>query len=159
MPGDWSRVSIDYLDGQFYYDAKELLDKLPDNWVVTESSRTMQRSNKLYINYKLNGGPRAAPGGISAHNYGMAIDVALDGNPIRPGLQAIWDVKNPAWGRLVAAIWKHPRLRSGKWFHDWPHIERYKWKDFVAWRKNYEDNVRKLVHDYPALQKHLPKVA
>lgn len=156
MSGDWSRVKDkEFLEAQFSYDVHELLDKLPDPWVVTEGLRTMQRSNDLFINYRLHKGPRAAPGGISPHNYGRAIDVALDGDPIKPGLQALWLTTHPAWQRLVAAIWIHPRLRSGRWYSDWPHIEQLNWKRYVTWRKNYEDNCRYL-HSIAGLSKYLP---
>lgn len=158
MAGDFSRIRPAELEAEFYYDVRELLDKLPDNWVVTEGYRSMERSNNLFINYRLHKGPRAAPGGLSPHNYGMAIDVALDGDSFKTGLQAIWDITNPAWQRLVAAIWEHPRLRSGKWYSDWPHIERLRWKDYVAWRKNYEDNVRYL-RAVDGLAKYLPSAA
>lgn len=158
MAGDWSRINVVELEAIFYKDVKELLNSLPDRWVVTEGYRTMRRSNDLFIKYRLHRGPRAAPGGLSPHNYGYAIDVALDGDEIRPGLQAIWDVRHPAWIRLVSAIWKHPRLRSGKWYSDWPHIERLRWKDYAAWKQNYEDNVR-VLHSVAGLSPYLPRVA
>jgi len=158
MAVDWRTINRAELEPKFCEDVDFLLSGLPDLWVVTEGYRTMRRSNDLFIAYRLQGGPRAAPGGLSPHNYGYAIDVALDGDPIKPGLQAIWDVKNPAWLRLVAAIWKHPRLRSGRWYSDWPHIERLNWKDYVAWRHNYEDNVRYL-NSIAGLSKYLPNAA
>jgi hypothetical protein len=144
MAVDWSRINTDELEPEFYDDVNGLLVKQKHMWVVTEGFRSQDRSNELFVNYKLNKGVRAAPGGLSPHNYRMAVDVALDGNDIRPGVQAVWDVTHPAWVRLVADIWKHKRLRSGKWYSDWPHIEKLKWKDYVAWRHDYEANVRYL---------------
>lgn len=158
MSVDWRSVDKTSLEPKFLDDVNTLLEKQPDNWVVTEGYRSMARSNMLFVDYRLHKGPRAAPGGLSPHNYGYAIDVALDGDSVKPGLQAIWDVKNPAWLRLVAAIWKHPRLRSGKWYSDWPHIERLRWKDYVAWKQNYEDNVLYL-SSIAGLSKFLPKTA
>lgn len=155
MSVEWRDVDTKELNVQFAFDVDELLDNDSSHWVVTEGFRHIERSNKLFIDYRLHKGPRAAPGGISPHNYGMAIDVALDGDALRPGLQMLWDVKNPAWLRLVAAIWKHPRLRSGKWYSDWPHIERLNWKDYTNWRQLYEDNVRYLIGVNPALGKYL----
>lgn len=156
MSVDWRSVDKTQLNSQFAFDVHELLDRQPDSWTVTEGVRTITRSNRLFIEYHLHNGPRAAPGGLSPHNYGYAIDVALDGDPVRPGLQMLWDVKNPAWLRLVAAIWKHPRLRSGRWYSDWPHIERLNWKDYTNWRQFYEDNVTYLVGVNPTLRKYLP---
>lgn len=152
MSIDVTRIEPSALDLKFYGDVYNLLDELPDNWVVTEGYRTMERSNGLYVAYKLHKGPRAAPGGLSPHNYGMAVDVALDGDPVKPGLQAIWITTNPAWQRLIKAIWKHPRLRSGYRYSDWPHIEKLNWKDYVAWRQYAEDNMAILKHNYPELK-------
>jgi peptidoglycan LD-endopeptidase CwlK len=152
MTVDFSRIDSHDLDLEFYTDVFHLLDKLPDLWVVTEGYRTMERSNILYIDYKLHGGVKAAPGGLSPHNYGLAIDVSLDGDPVKKGVQVVWNIKDKRWLRLANAVWKHPRLRSGKWFDDWPHIEKLKWKDYVAWGKNYEDNIRMLREQYPALR-------
>jgi peptidoglycan L-alanyl-D-glutamate endopeptidase CwlK len=151
MSVDFKRIEIGQLDLEFYSDTFNLLNDLPDTWIVTEGRRSMQRSNDLYVLYKLSTGPRAAPGGLSPHNYGLAIDVALDGEPEKKGLQLVWNIKHPAWQRLVSAIWKHPRLRSGKWYSDWPHIEKLNWKDYVAWRKNYEDNALYLTGKYPTI--------
>jgi hypothetical protein len=155
MSGDWSRVDVGLLNAQFYGDVYLLLKELPDPWVVTEGNRVISRSNALFIAYKLHNGVRAAPGGLSPHNYGYAIDVGLDGDVTKPGFQPNWKITNPAWLRLVNAIWKHPRLRSGKWYNDWPHIERLNWKDYTNWRQLYEDNLTYL-RGIDGLAKYLP---
>lgn len=141
MSGDWSRVNVLELDPGFYHDCVILLNEQAAGWVVTEGHRSMSRSNDLFVDYRLHDGPRAAPGGLSPHNYGMAIDVALDGDEIKPGLQALWLTTDKRWLSLITAIWNHPRLRSGKWYSDWPHIEKLHWKDYAAWRQNYENNL------------------
>lgn len=152
MAVDWTRVDTSLLEAKFFADVNLLLDKEPYNWVVTEGSRHISRSNKLFIDYRLHGGPRAAPGGLSPHNYGMAIDVGLIING-----KMNWITTHPAWVSLVASIWKHPRLRSGKWYSDWPHIEKLKWKDYTNWRQLYEDNVTYL-RSVDGLSKYLPSV-
>ena len=77
-------------------------------------------------------GPKAAPGGKSAHNYGLAIDVALDGDP-KPGLQMLWNTGSAGWRWLKTSTVPHPRLKNGWSFGDWPHIERYKWQRYKGW--------------------------
>jgi len=163
----WRKVSKNNLDAQFLFDVSELLTQSKYTWYVTEAYRTIERSNRLWDEYKhgvvlrdanntplrdADGnirrgkkGARAAIGGLSAHNYGRAIDVVLDGSD-DPGLQMNWNTKLPGWLWLKQAIWKHPRLHSGWSFGDWPHIEQYKWKDYVPWRKTYEDNLYAVQH-------------
>lgn len=153
MSGDFTKINSNDLDLEFFGDVFDLLNTLPDAWVVVCGQRSMEESNKLYVQYKLHKGVKAAPGGLSAHNYGLAIDVMLDSDTIKPGIQPLWDTDDPAWQRLIAAIWKHPRLHSGKSFADYPHIEKLDWKDYVAWRKNHEDNMRMLFKQYPELEK------
>lgn len=153
----WGKVDQQFLEVQFLNDVHDLLHKSPFDWYVTEGYRTMERSNKLYDEY-INGivigraadgtsirgkkGPRAAPGGKSAHNYGLAIDVALDGDANKPGLQPTWDVSVKGWAWLKYSVGMHPRLRSGWRYNDWPHIERLNWSNYVGWKKNYDDNRR-----------------
>lgn len=158
----WRNISKEHLDAQFLFDVEEFLSKSPYDWYVTEAYRSIARSNKLWDEYKhgipllnANGsykrdefgeilrgkrGPRAAIGGLSAHNYGRAIDVVLD-NSDAYGLQPSWDIKLNGWLWLKRESIKHPRLKNGWSFGDWPHIEQYKWKDYTAWRKTYEDNL------------------
>lgn len=50
------------------------------DYLSTELFRTWERSGALYVVYK-RGGPRAAPAGASAHNYGLASDEALIVSP------------------------------------------------------------------------------
>lgn len=57
---------------------------------VTEGFRTPERSDELYQKY-LAGGPKAAPGGSSWHNYGMAGDVAIITNG---GASANWNAND-----------------------------------------------------------------
>lgn len=49
-------------------------------YLLNEGFRTWGRSHQLY-QAMLNGGPRAAPAGSSAHNYGMAADLVFIKQP------------------------------------------------------------------------------
>lgn len=60
-------------------------------YVVNEGFRSWARSHQLRMAY-LAGGPRAAPAGFSLHNYGLAVDLILDGSDA-PGLQPAWTAK------------------------------------------------------------------
>lgn len=130
---DWRTVNPDLLEPTFRADVEELLERSPYLWVVTHGYRSLAEQAALHKRYR-EGGPLAAPAGQSAHNYGLAIDVALDGDPEKPGLQPTWDTKAAGWTWLKAATLPHPRLQNGWSFHDWPHIQRYRWRQFVNWR-------------------------
>lgn len=119
------QVSPVGLELQFFLDVDDLLDRLPDVWYVICGFRSLEESDRLYKLYQA-GGPRAAPGGLSPHNIGEAVDVVLDGDPAKKGLQMNWNTSNPAWQRLFDAIKLHPRLHSGLSFNDEDHIESVK---------------------------------
>lgn len=55
--------------------------------------RSMGESHRLRMLYLSGKGPRAAPAGRSAHNFGLGDDSALDGDRTTPGLQADWATK------------------------------------------------------------------
>lgn len=115
-------VDITNLKSQFWSDVHTMLAGSPYTWHITSGYRSNEEQAKLYDKYK-NGGAKAAPPGKSAHNVGLAIDVAADFNG-----QESWNMTLKSWAWLFLAIWKHPRLHSGKWFGDPDHIERYNWK-------------------------------
>lgn len=86
----------------------------------TEGHRSYQRSDELHKAYLLNGGPKAAPGGFSAHNFGLADDGALivDG-------RAVWDeARFVPYGLAAEAL----GLDWGGRYRDSPHIG---WPGFV----------------------------
>jgi hypothetical protein len=119
------QASPEGLEMEFFNDVDELLETDKATWYVTEGFRSIKRSNQLYAIYK-KGGPRAAPGGLSPHNIGEAIDVVLDGDLLKAGLQMNWDANRPEWRTLFDRIKAHPRLHSGTSFNDDPHIESVK---------------------------------
>ena len=134
------------LHPQFREDVTSLLEPMPVMWVATRGKATLAEQEKLwrawlaYRAYLRGEGPpapfagKAAPPGESAHNYGCGLDVVPDGDPIRPGIQPDWTPSpGDAWHDLAAAIDEHPRLRHGRRFGDWPHIEKLHWKQFKGW--------------------------
>lgn len=155
----WGKIDLAALEPKFLSDVYDLLDDSPHTYYVTEGYRSVERSNILYDEY-INGrilgrtltgiiirgskGPKAAPGGKSAHNYGLAIDVGLDGDTNKPGFQPTWNTKLAGWTWLKVAVFKHPRLHSLYKIGDWPHIERLNWRDYVAWKRTYDDNIAML---------------
>lgn len=66
-----------------------------------------------------------AKGGQSQHNFGLAVDFTLDGNPNLPGLQPVWDdiLYEPLSDQLAIA-----GLHTGKGYHDMPHAG---WGEFI----------------------------
>jgi peptidoglycan LD-endopeptidase CwlK len=136
----WGKLDTKPLLPEFKEDVERLLGNSPYEWYVTEAFRSLERSDELYAAYKsfLDGkgppAPRAAPAGRSAHNFGLAIDVALDSDSARPGLQADWmPNEGDGWYWLRDTVKTHPRLHSGASFNDWPHIERFQWEKFKHW--------------------------
>jgi len=129
----WRTISKADLEPQFCADVDIFLTNSPYTWYVLEGYRSPERSAKLYADYIAGKGPRAAPAGKSAHNFGLAVDVVLDCDPA-VGLQPSWDLKLAGWAWLKAASIKHPRLKNGWSFNDWPHIEKYHWQEYKGWR-------------------------
>lgn len=122
----WRNVDNRLLDKSFERDVVAVLGPSQHTFYVTEGFRSLKRSKELYEDYKAGRGPRAAPPGKSAHNYGLAIDVVLDSSPL-PGLQPSWSTKLAGWLWLKWVLTNHPTLKSGWTFNDWPHIERRGW--------------------------------
>lgn len=118
------RINLDLLYPEFRDRCLDLLADAQDHgltFVATEGFRSFERSQALYVTYK-RGGPRAAPPGLSAHNYGMAIDVmAFDKNK-----QGTWLPE--AYEPLRELCVKH-KLAWGGLFKDMPHIGH---PDFVT---------------------------
>jgi hypothetical protein len=121
-----------------YPDLAVTLDQLLGNgsrfeWFVISTHRTIEEQQALWEAY-MRGGPRASPPGKSAHNRypSLAVDICLDLDGGRPGLQPSWDIRHPGWQALVRLIPKnHPFLRHGRLFGDWPHIEVKGWREIV----------------------------
>lgn len=111
----------DDLDPQFGEDIDGTLAASPFAWVVTYGFRTREEQAALYAKYQA-GGPLAAPPGRSAHNWGLAVDVAVL-TPAGPS----WDYREDQWHWLWNACDAHARLHSGYHFGDDDHVQAVKW--------------------------------
>lgn len=135
----WREIDSGLLLPEFIYDLKSVLEPDPSDWYVTWGFRSIEDSDKLfaaYATYLAGRGPKApkaAQGGKSPHNFGLAVDLALDGDPHTPRVQPEWNEQHPDWIRLRSKIDAHPRLHGGWWFGDGDHIERTHWKQFTKW--------------------------
>ena len=117
------------LNGEFADAVDAALGPMADVWHVTQGLRTMAEQAALYAQGRTEPGAivtHAQPGS-SAHNYGLAVDVALsDGEALR------WDYTDPAWQRLIAVVRSSQLLHSGADFpvgeQDIDHIERVNWR-------------------------------
>lgn len=118
--GGW-RINLDYLHPVFLERVLDALHFAHDNgsdFYVTHGHRSFSEQLKLEKAY-IAGGPKAAPAGFSAHNYGLAIDVCLDGDLNKPGLQPNWYLGH--YGILHRAC-ASAGLAWGGSFGDAPHI-------------------------------------
>lgn len=122
----WLKVDPSLLAMGFKNDVEKFLRESPYTWGVTFGYRTLEEQDALHRKY-LAGGPRAAPKGRSAHNYGLAVDIVLDGSD-KPGIQMEWNTKLAGWLWLKAASIKHPRLRTGWKYSDFGHLEAVGWE-------------------------------
>ncbi len=128
MPSDQFRGDLDFLYGPFL----ERLLALASNcnargarYVMTEGYRSYATSDKLYHLY-LKGGARAARGGCSNHNFGLAGDFVRDVDVLKPGVQ-------PGWSKADFTILIEEAtklgLKSGAIYGDSPHVE---WPTFIS---------------------------
>lgn len=65
-----------------------------------------------------------APAGMSWHQYGLAVDIVFDSDPVKPSLQASWDNKF-AWDKLGALGMRMGLEWAGSWrsFREAPHFQ------------------------------------
>lgn len=89
-------------------------------WRVTAGFRTFDEQDKLYKAYAANPGraAKAAPAGLSYHNYGLAIDVL----PMTDDFKAIEVISKQSW-EMVGIVAKEYGLIWGGSFGDKPHVE------------------------------------
>lgn len=114
-------VRRDDLDPQFSEDIDDVLARSPFAWAVTQGFRTKEEQGALFDKYQ-HGGPLAAPPGRSAHNWGLAVDVA-----VLTAEGPTWDYNQDQWHWLWNACDAHPRLHSGYHFADDDHVQAVKW--------------------------------
>lgn len=117
-------VGTTFTDPAFLAEVTALLQGSAYSWAVTYAYRTYAEQAALYAAYE-KGGCEAAPPGESAHEHGLAVDVAA----VTPSGALSWDYTLPCWAWLWAAVAGAPGLHSGKTFPvpDEDHIEAYRW--------------------------------
>lgn len=100
-------------------------------WVITSGRRTMAEQTALYAQGRTTKGPKVtnAPAGSSAHNFGLAADLA----PMKDG-KIWWAAPDSVWKAMADTAVKLG-LTAGYYFksiHDAPHIEHPSWRDQQA---------------------------
>jgi len=104
-------------------------------WVITSARRTMAEQQALYDQGRKNDKPvvTKAPPGSSAHNFGLAVDLA----PIKDG-KIWWEAPKTKW-KVMADTAQSMGLVAGYYFKtifDAPHVEDKSWKQQQAmWRE------------------------
>lgn len=100
--------------------------------VVIQTLRTFEESDLLYQKGRTRPGPKVtnAKAGQSYHNYGLAIDFALQVNG-----KIIWEV-NKDWMTVVNIFKKYGWSWGGDWssLKDYPHVEKtfgHNWKELL----------------------------
>lgn len=122
-----SRVDTALAYPPFFERLEALLDDAMEQrrayWCV-DLFRTYERSDALYAQGRTTPGPIVtnARGGQSAHNFGIAADLVLDGYLDRAGLQPDY---RPASYELIGLLApKHGLVWGGSWrFRDLPHVQ------------------------------------
>lgn len=97
---------------------------------VTHTLRTLDEQAKLYAQGRTLPGPivtKAKPGS-SAHNYGMAFDIAFVGKkPYPPESDPRW-LQLGQLGESLGLVWGGPNGKGDQFTFDRPHFERAGWK-------------------------------
>jgi peptidoglycan LD-endopeptidase CwlK len=129
MPADLlTRVNLDALYPPFL---ERLLRGLAAarargaDYVATRGFASFGQQHHLRMLYLAGKGGKAAPAGLSAHNYGLAVDFCRDADTTKPGLQPDW--KDAAYDILGEEM-QREGLVWGASFKDRPHIQ---WPRFV----------------------------
>jgi len=128
---------IDTLEPSFRKQVEELLTAAADatglKWVITSGRRTMAEQQLLYDQGRLIPGKvvtNAKPGS-SAHNFGLAADLA----PLNPETGKVWwEAPKGKW-RAMADTARKLGLVAGYYFKsifDAPHVEAPNWRDVRA---------------------------
>lgn len=125
------RIDLDLIYPPFlalYLDALAACKARGAHYYPTCGTREYEEQARRFALYKAGEGTRAAPPGLSAHQYGIAIDSAPDGDLDAPGLQADYSARRyTAFGEEIARV----GLAWGASFGDMPHVG---WPGYVSAR-------------------------
>jgi LAS superfamily LD-carboxypeptidase LdcB len=116
-------ADLQHLDPIFWRDAQAALEACRAHGVtfaITFGYRSMEEQRDLWVKYQA-GGPRAAPPGRSAHNYGLAVDCLC---PHREH-----DRGGPCYD-LLAEVAPRYSLKTLASVADYGHLERDGWELF-----------------------------
>lgn len=123
----WSRIDTTQLYPPFFERAQKVVQQLFEAgkpyWVI-EGCRSYERSDALYAQGRTAPGPIVsnARAGQSAHNFGIAVDVVLDGYIDRAGLQPDW--RPESYIPLGPVVRANGLIWGGDWvFKDRPHFQ------------------------------------
>jgi len=102
------------------------------NWVIVQGRRTIAEQNGLYAQGRTKPGSIVtnAKGGQSAHNFGLAADLA----PEKAKGIIDWNAPAPIWEMMGNIAIQHGLTWGGlfKSIKDLPHIEHPRWKEQQA---------------------------
>ena len=93
---------------------------------ATYGLRTYAEQAALFAAWKAGTGGRAGPPGLSAHQYGLAVDLVADVHEDKPGLQPDW---RGAEFHVLGEEVKRAGLLWGGIFNDSPHVQ---WPGYVS---------------------------
>lgn len=132
-------AKIDTLEPEFKSVVEQLLTLAQSvtglKWIVTSGRRTMAEQQELYDQGRKNDKPvvTKAPPGSSAHNFGLAADLA----PLKENGDIWWEAPKAKW-RAMADSARQLGLVPGFYFttiFDAPHVESPNWREVrAAWR-------------------------
>lgn len=122
MTDPLARIDAWRLDPDFLQRLRGMLGAVAahgQTFVASYGYRSLEQQQALYVVYK-RGGPRAAPPGKSAHNFGLAVDLVrlTDG-------KVDW---TPADYALLAELAPRYGLTTGASYADYGHVELDGWE-------------------------------
>lgn len=109
---------------------------------VFEGYRPFERQAALYAQGRTIPGPKVtnAMPGFSWHQYGLAVDVVFDADPVKPGAQWTWDGKLP-WpvlGKMGEVDFGLEWAGAWRSFPEFPHFQRTWGMQLTEARELYE---------------------
>ncbi len=122
MPADLFRIDLDLIYPPFLIKALEVISSCRargEQYYVTSGLRWFDEQARLRVLYLAGKGGKAAPAGLSAHNYGLAFDATHDSDLDMPGLQPDWQL--PHYAALGEEAGR-AGLSWGNAFNDSPHV-------------------------------------